>query len=109
MELIIRPSDLAKIKERLAELPDGDYAVTSIGVKNYLMWAGGNWEEKYDFAMHEFFANAKRDLSMLIADFEHLKSLLEEHQKELIRKDQCIEKIRSELKDLKQQIEDDGR
>lgn len=106
---MIQPSDLVRIKQRLDELPSGDYAVTSIGVKNYLMWAGGDWEEKYDFAIHDFFANAKRDILMLIADNERFKLLQEEYKKELVRKDQCIEKIRVELDSLKNQMEDGGR
>lgn len=109
MNLLVQPSDLVRMKDRLSEIPSGDYALTSIGVKNYLMWAGGNWEEKYDYAMHDFFANAKRDISMLIADCERLLALKQEYEQELARKDECIQKIRLELKTLKEQIEDDGR
>lgn len=68
-------ADLDAITRRLNKLPKGDFTVTSIGVKNYLMWAGGNWEPEYDYAVHDFFANCKTDVISLIDDLNFYKQM----------------------------------
>lgn len=73
MSHVLTESDIESINKRLQSLPSGDFAVTSIGAKNYLLWTGGDWDPEYDFAIHEFFANSKADVKKLIDDVNFYK------------------------------------
>lgn len=100
---------LEEIKQRITDLPAGQIVVSSIGVKNYLMWAGGNWDEKYDLPMHNFFAHAKNDVELLIADLEEMKQKVYdlEESNESLKKRLIV--ATDELNYIKNNLEDDGR
>jgi hypothetical protein len=93
--------ELEKIKQRLSRIPCGKYTLHSIGVKNYLLWVGGDWPENKDLDLCEFFANAGTDVANLIKDCESYRDYNED-MKSLCEKQAVeIEELRSEIKRLK--------
>ena len=73
------------------------------------MWAGGDWEPEYDFAVHEFFANSKADLKNLLDDLNFYKQtnmkLLEVQNKQ----SEDIELLRIQIEELRNSLMDDLR
>jgi len=102
-------ADLDAINRRLNKLPKGDFAVTSIGVKNYLMWAGGNWEPEYDYAVHEFFANCKSDVKKLIDDLNFYKQMNRNLLDAQSTQSKDIEKLKIEVHEIRNSLTDDMR
>jgi len=109
MQSLLSEVDIEDIKNRLTSLPSGPFEVTSIGVKNYLLWAGGTWEDEYDLPIHHFFSHAKNDVENLIGDLEFYKHNVDDLREQLKSAQELLEKKTIELENLKLSIEDDGR
>ena len=94
-------SELRQIEDRLSLIPQGGYRLHSIGVKNYLLWVGGDWPEEKDDDIFEFFSHAASDVANLIRDAKLYRSYNEEMQSLCYLQELEIEKLKNELKTIK--------
>lgn len=94
-------SDLAKIEERVSKIPEGGYTIHSVGVKNYLLWVGGDWPADKDYDLCEFFAHAGTDIAHLLRDAKSYRLYNEEMKSLCDKQDEEIQRLKKELKTIK--------
>ena len=80
-------SKLKQIKDLLAQVTSGEWAINSFIVKNGIVILGGNWPEEDDDVNMEFFAKSKEYVTFLLEELnkckcynEQLQSMLALHE-----------------------------
>lgn len=93
--------EMSKIEERVLKIPEGGYTIHSVGVKNYLMWVGGDWPAEKDYDLCEFFAHAGTDIAHLLRDAKSYRLYNEDMKVLCDKQDEEIQRLKKELMTIK--------